>query len=92
MVSTTRHDWLRSGSSWSVTARISSRFPLVMATSSSTLATSMARTVGSGTGLILRCPAPGCSHSTLKTLVIEALERIIEETETEEDKARKKTR
>jgi predicted transcriptional regulator len=36
--------------------------------------------------------AAAVRHSTLKTLVIEALERIIEETETEEDKARKKTR
>jgi hypothetical protein len=42
---------------------ISSRSRLVMPTSSSILATSMARTVGSGTGIILRCPAPGCSRT-----------------------------
>jgi hypothetical protein len=60
---TTRHDCARSGSSWSVTARISSRSRLVMATSSSTFATSMARTVGSGMRGISSCPAPGCSRT-----------------------------
>jgi hypothetical protein len=54
-----RHDRARSGWSCSVTARMSSSSVAIRATSSSILRSSCSRTLPSGTGLILRCAAPG---------------------------------